>query len=212
MARDDLQSANVKKLAPTEYFRAKLDHSNRLLFQRSHHDDNRYALIIEVIRNHEYEKSRFLRGVRIDEDKIPPFSLDHTKEHQDSHFQPISYVNAASTKFHILDKPLSFDETQSKLFRLPSPLIIIGSAGSGKTALTLEKLKRAKGDVLYITLSAFLAKNARDLYFSNHYENESQNIDFLSCLEFLDTLRYLHSNPNQEGSHGNRTEMPAVQL
>ena len=37
-----------------------------------------------------------------------------------------------------------------------TPLIIIGSAGSGKTTLTLEKLKQLKGDVLYTTLSVEL--------------------------------------------------------
>ena len=36
------------------------------------------------------------------------------------------------------DKVLSFDEAQEALYRLPSPIAIIGSAGSGKTALALE--------------------------------------------------------------------------
>ncbi|MCK5137361.1 MAG: UvrD-helicase domain-containing protein [Bacteroidales bacterium] len=43
--------------------------------------------------------------------------------------------------FHLLDKVISFDQDQERLFRLKPPVIIIGSAGSGKTALTLEKLK-----------------------------------------------------------------------
>ncbi|MGK5085033.1 UvrD-helicase domain-containing protein [Bdellovibrionota bacterium FG-1] len=101
----------------------------------------------------------------------------------------MQYINPASPRFHVLDKPLSFDEAQAEVYRLPSPLILIGSAGSGKTALTLEKMKQISGDVLYVTLSAFLAKNARDLYFSHAYENERQNVEFLSFREFLETIQ-----------------------
>ncbi len=39
--------------------------------------------------------------------------------------------------FILLDKILSFDEEQEAVFHAPPPLIIISSAGSGKTALTL---------------------------------------------------------------------------
>ena len=69
------------------------------------------------------------------------------------------------------------------------PLIIIGPAGSGKTALTLEKMKRAHGQVLYVTLSPYLADNSRNIYYAHHYENEDQEISFLSFREFLETMR-----------------------
>jgi hypothetical protein len=35
------------------------------------HRDERCALVVEVIRNHAYEKSRFLNGAAIQQDKIP---------------------------------------------------------------------------------------------------------------------------------------------
>jgi len=35
-----------------------------------------------------------------------------------------------------------FDEIQEKILLLQTPLIIIGAAGSGKTALVLSKLKK----------------------------------------------------------------------
>ena len=47
---------------------------------------------------------------------------------------------------HFLDKPLSFDDAQDAIYRMPPPLIIVGGAGSGKTALALEKLKNAAGE------------------------------------------------------------------
>ncbi|MFH0351632.1 MAG: hypothetical protein ACHBMF_06850 [Chromatiales bacterium] len=97
-------------------------------------------------------------------------------------------MNPARTRFHLLDKFISFDDAQEALFRLPTPLIVIGSAGS-KTALTLERMKLLQGEVLYVTLSPFLAQNARNPYYAHAYENEAQNIDFLSFQELLETLR-----------------------
>ncbi|MDQ3562985.1 MAG: UvrD-helicase domain-containing protein [Pseudomonadota bacterium] len=182
----DFYSAETKKLTPSEYYRAKLDHSNRLLFTLRRHNGERYALILEVIRNHAYEHSRFLRGARIEEDKIPPFKPEDLNENT---LPALAYVNPARARFHLLDKVISFDDAQDALFRLPPPLIVIGSAGSGKTALTLERMKLLQGEVLYVTLSPFLAQNARNLYYAHAYENEEQNIDFLSFQELLETLR-----------------------
>jgi len=72
---------------------------------------------------------------------------------------------------------------------------VIGSAGSGKTALTLEKMKQAIGDVLYVTQSAYLVKNSRDLYYAHHYDNPEQQIDFLSFQEFLESIRVPAGKP-----------------
>src|SRR5207248_1830075 len=66
---------------------------------------------------------------------------------------------------------------------------IVGSAGSGKTALTLEKMKHAEGDVLYVTHSAYLAQSARDLYYANGFERDGQDAVFLAYREFVETLR-----------------------
>ena len=87
-----------------------------------------------------------------------------------------------------MDKIISFDDRQQSIYDLQPPLIVIGSAGSGKTALTLEKMKQAVGDVLYVTQSAYLVKNSRDLYYAHHYDNPDQQIDFLSFQEFLESM------------------------
>jgi superfamily I DNA/RNA helicase len=78
------------------------------------------------------------------------------------------------------------------VYALSPPLVIIGSAGSGKTALTLEKMKQATGNVLYITQSEYLVKNSRELYCANHYGNDFQEVDFLSFQEFLETIEVPH--------------------
>lgn len=185
LARDDFYSAEVKKLADRDLYRAKLDYSNRLLFRIARHDGECCALLLEVIENHAYEKSRFLRGARADEAGFVPIE---PAQLADEALPELPYVNPSVTRFNLLDKVLSFDEAQEALYRLPPPLVIVGSAGSGKTALTLEKAKLAAGDVLYVTQSAFLARHARDLYFANGYENEAQNIDFFSFRELLESI------------------------
>lgn len=186
LEQDDFRSAEVKKLPEYDLYRAKLDDSNRLLFRIVNYEGARYALALEVVLNHAYDKSKFLRGVRIDESKIPVFEkVELEKEKLPS----LVYVNSSDRCFHLLDKVISFDPEQQEIFRLQGPLIIIGPAGSGKTALTLEKMKRVHGRVLYVTLSRYLADNSRNIYYSHRYENEDQEISFLSFREFLETMR-----------------------
>jgi hypothetical protein len=100
----------------------------------------------------------------------------------------VRYLHPGRAEFHVLDKPISFDERQAELHRLPLPLILVGCAGSGKTALTLMKLRDIAGDVLYVTQSEFLAESAASLYFAHGYENTRQNVDFLSCRKLLESI------------------------
>src|SRR5947199_10752454 len=68
----DFHAADVKKLSGTPFYRAKLDRSDRLLFRFGRQHDRTILLLLEVIYNHEYEKSRFLNGVRLEQDKLTP--------------------------------------------------------------------------------------------------------------------------------------------
>jgi len=180
----DFRAAQVKKLAQGRFYRARLDDANRLLFTFVRHGDEVCALMLEVILNHDYEKSRFLRGAAIDETKIP--DCDAPEAGADA--QPLRYLHPERTAVHLLDKPISFDEAQETIFRQPAPLVIVGSAGSGKTALTLEKLKHAEGEVLYVTHSSFLAQSARDLYYAHGFEHPGQDAVFLSYRDFVETI------------------------
>lgn len=82
-----------------------------------------------------------------------------------------------------------FYDMQAALFVAPAPLILVGGAGSGKTALLLEKLKTIPGDVLYITHSAYLAEHARELYYAHDFVREGQEAAFLSYRDCLETWR-----------------------
>ena len=187
IARGDFRAAQVKKLANLshgKFYRAKLDDADRLLFSLVRHGDEVCALMLEVIASHDYDKSRFLRGAAIDEAKIP--ECDYTEAIQEA--QTVRYLHPERTAIHLLDKPISFDDAQEAIYRQAPPLIVVGSAGSGKTALTLEKLKHAEGEVLYVTHSAYLAQNARDLYYANGFEHSGQEAVFLSYREFIESI------------------------
>ncbi|TYP88153.1 MULTISPECIES: UvrD-helicase domain-containing protein [Nitrosomonas] len=190
LEEDNFKSAEVKKIEENLY-RAKLNQRDRLLFSIYRYQEENYALILEFIKNHAYQDSRFLRQVsNIDEDKIPVISkLEEPAGKQ------LVYLNPNHNSFNLLDKIISFDDYQQSVYDLHPPLIVIGSAGSGKTALTLEKMKQAIGDVLYVTQSAYLVKNSRDLYYAHHYDNPDQEIDFLSFQEFLESIRVPEGKP-----------------
>ncbi|MCD4675504.1 MAG: UvrD-helicase domain-containing protein [Desulfobacula sp.] len=186
----DFISADVKKMKNTGYYRAKLDYENRLIFKFARYKEQTYILLLEVIRNHNYDKSRFLGGAaRIDETKL--LAVRNEKDIEKEQQPELTYLNQKASKFHLLDKVISFDNIQEEIFNLNPPVVIIGSAGSGKTVLTLEKIKPLKGNILYATLSPFLVEYSAKLYYSNNYINENQDIDFLSFTEFLETLKII---------------------
>ncbi len=188
IARDDFRSADIKKLTNIshgQFYRAKLDYANRLLFTLIRHGDGVYALMLEIIEQHAYDQSRFLRGAGVDEDKLPEIEAQAAAATAEA----VRYVHPERREIHLLDKVISFDDAQETVYRLPPPLILVGSAGSGKTALTLEKLKHTEGEVLYVTHSAYLAQSARELYYGHGFEKAGQDATFFAFREFLESLR-----------------------
>lgn len=184
----NFSAADVKKMPGTGgYYRARLDKENRLLFRFAEYKGEQYLLLLEVILNHAYEKSKFLRGASLDESKFLP--LDTNGQKRELEVQRLNFVNPQRPVFHLLDKPISFDEAQQAVFNLPLPLVLIGSAGSGKTALTLEKMKQLKGRVAYVSLSPYLVENAQRIYDASGFVDEGQEIDFISFHEYLQGIK-----------------------
>lgn len=184
LEQDDFRSADVKKVGNNLY-RARLNRVDRLLFSIYRHQDCAYALILEHIKNHRYEKSRFLRqGVKIDENRIPSLTtLQHTS------LETLSFLPNDSAQFNCLDKPILFDQPQHDIYHHALPLIIIGSAGSGKTSLILEKIKKMRGHILYVSQSPYLVETSKTLYQSHHYHNHHQQLAFLSFQEFIENIQ-----------------------
>ncbi|MDP3244994.1 MAG: hypothetical protein Q8M83_05075, partial [bacterium] len=139
----NFRAADVRKMSNTGFYRAKLDDTNRLLFSIRTFEGKKYLLILEVILNHAYEKSKFLNGAVIDDTKLVP--VINEKDISTEENTAIGYINPRKKSFYLLDKILSFDDKQEEILNLTVPVIIIGSAGSGKTALTLEKFKTLTG-------------------------------------------------------------------
>jgi hypothetical protein len=192
--RDDFRSPDVKKLTGHDFFRAKLDYDARLLLQFVRYRDERACLALEIIEKHAFDRSRFLRGAKIDESRALE-AAEPTAEALSAASRPVRYLHPGRPEFHLLDKPISFDERQADLHRLPLPLILVGCAGSGKTALTLTRLRDIPGDVLYVTHSVFLAESAASLYFAHGYENPEQNVDFLSYRKLLESIAIPKGRP-----------------
>jgi len=188
---DDFRTADVKKLHAGPWFRARLDYSNRLLLQFPRIGGETVCLALEVIENHAYDRSRFLRGAVVDESRIeqdaPAIAIDGAIDGDGA--MKVSWLHPTRAEFELLDKPIVLDDAQDSVQRLAAPVIVAGCAGSGKTALTLAKLRHAEGRVLFLTLSPYLAQAARSLYGAHGYENASQQVDFLSYREFLESLR-----------------------
>lgn len=183
LSEGDFKTAEVKKLSNNGYYRAKLDDTNRLLFKPVKHENKTHLLLLEVIRHHNYDKSRFLRGAGIQE-----IHIHHPDELIPQTDDTLRFLETNDAKVHYLDRFIIFDDIQNNIFHYGLPLILIGSAGSGKTSLTLEKMKLMTGELLYVTLSPYLVQNARQLYYANHYHNEDQEIDFLSFEELIETI------------------------
>lgn len=193
LADGNFRAADVRKMQSTGFYRAKLNDADRLLFKIGTHQGQRVILLLEVILNHAYDHSRFLRGAAIDESQFVPLqSPDNLPSDAD---EPLVYINSNIHRFHVLDRIISFDDHQSEAFSQPLPLILIGSAGSGKTVLLMERMKETHGDVLYVTRSPHLADHARRLYYALNYKNEKQQITFASFHEFLEMIRIPEGSP-----------------
>jgi hypothetical protein len=187
LEQGNFAAADVKKMQDTGYYRAKLDDANRLLFSFGRFDGQTCLFLVEVILNHDYANSKYLNGAVVDEAKLTPLHAIDAKAEKD--FAQLAYLNPRKSTFHLLDRILSFDDVQSEVFETRAPLVIIGSAGSGKTVLTLSKMRMLHGNILYVTHSPYLIENASKLYYAHQYENSNQNIDFLSFKEFVQTLK-----------------------
>ncbi|MDR3140612.1 MAG: AAA family ATPase [Tannerellaceae bacterium] len=180
----DFKSADVRKMPNTGFYRARLDVRDRLLFNFVTYEDRKYIVLLEVIKDHNYAHSRFLRGATVNEERFVPAVLPDEEEIE-REATPLVYLHRKNRAVYTLNKFLSFDDFQQSVYSLHSPLIIVGSAGSGKTALVLEKLKTLHGTVAYISLSSYLVDSASKMYYSLGYDNEHQETEFLSLADYL---------------------------
>ncbi len=160
----------VKKLSNMPYFRIKVDYENRIIFSFLNHENTKYILLLEYIPNHDYNKSQFIRGKNFsEEDFIFP---------KEEEIESTIFINQKE-EFRYLDKFISFSESQENILNIQPPIILIGSAGSGKTSVLIEKLRSLNGKNLYTTLSKNLIEKSKEIC------ECSENIDFLNFHELF---------------------------
>jgi len=162
--------SQVKKLSNLPYLRVKVNYEDRILFTFFRYQGQSYILLLEHIKNHEYQKSKFLRGKKWDEEDFE-FSNEEIEE--------VIFVNDKQ-EFTYFDKFISFSNEQESIVNLNPPIILIGSAGSGKTSILLEKLQTFDGKVLYISLSKNLVEHSKKIC------NSTNDIDFLTFAQLFD--------------------------
>ena len=147
---DDFRSADVKKLNAGPYYRAKLDYANRLLLQfaRVSHGEGTatVCLALEVIENHAYDKSRFLRGAVVDEAKIE-------REPATEATAPPSFSSLTSSS----EYPMEFLVNDLKIrgWKRGDP-IVLNSCNTGSFAAgPAQKLADITGSVVYASRGYF---------------------------------------------------------
>jgi hypothetical protein len=189
--RDDFAAAHLKKLHVQRYYRARLGDAARLIVQFAKVGDERVCLALELLPTHDYARSRFLKGAAVDETKLEAV----TASPGEVEAAPMRYLHPTRTTFEVLDKPLSFDDAQEEITRRRPPLVLVGSAGSGKSALMLHLLRQQPGRVAYVTESAWLAQSARSLYVAFDWDPGEQEADFLSFQQLLESVRVPAGRP-----------------
>ncbi len=162
--------SQVKKLSNLPYFRVKVNYEDRIIFTFFRYENENYILLLEYVKNHEYEKSKFLRGKKWDEEDFVFLKED---------IEEVIFLNKKK-EFSYFDKFISFSDTQENILNLNPPIILIGSAGSGKTSVLIEKIQTFNGKVLYISLSKNLVENSKEIC------NCPKNIEFLSFEELFE--------------------------
>ncbi|MFP3023977.1 MAG: UvrD-helicase domain-containing protein [Wolbachia sp.] len=178
-----------------KYLRAKLSDEGRLLFTQVKHNNEDVFVMLEVIPHHDYEKSHFLQST----EKTKNIEIKVTEEGVTEKSSDVVEIKDLE-RAHWLGKLVTFSATQEDIVKRAEecelPLVISGSAGSGKTSVALESLKKIQekfegGKILYITKSENLTKESKKLFECNEVTGELETstpkeIDFSSIHEFFE--------------------------
>lgn len=172
------QSTDFEKLLGHNVYSARINQSDRLLFATIQVNGKPYLMLLDVVLNHDYAKSRFLKpavlkhylelhGKAISEELIGkhfethqgphPVPINNEENNQGVHYSRIDFYNH---KFIELDADQLDAGTKATL-----PLIISGAPGSGKSCIALlllgqfvkSSFDKEDYPILYVTESEKLA-------------------------------------------------------
>ncbi|KAJ9451623.1 hypothetical protein DIPPA_25088 [Diplonema papillatum] len=149
----------------TEYplYSAKLSKDDRLLFTTLQRGTSRQLLLLECVENHDYQKARFMKH------GVLKAYMAHGTEWE-AVDQPV--VAPSPPRFNpkkvwsVLGGILSFTDLQESVLKMPTPLLILGAAGTGKTCIAQALLCKAAmhgcTSVLYVAQSRALVQVVSD--------------------------------------------------
>lgn len=164
-----------------------------MLFTSIKHNDKDAFVVLEVILNHDYQKSKFLK----DKEKIK--NIKKTDQNNEEVSYTVEIEDTPQVRW--LGKFITLSAKQEDIIKDAEdlPLIVSGSAGSGKRSVALEKFRKIeekfeKGKVQYITQSENLIKQSKELYEYVYWDETAddfkigipERIEFLSLHEFLE--------------------------
>lgn len=168
-----------RSAGPHKIFSVKLDRKGRLLLTVIHIDDEPVILFLELLAQHEYEKSKYLDHP----DRINALLAGESFNRLKQHARPFNASEQVMSDEEAVDEDIEFaplDQIGGKIIELSEaqfdllqaqswPLEINGLAGSGKTymlARLIQQTIEACADdqtLLYVTKSSGLVREFREL-------------------------------------------------
>lgn len=201
---------DLEKLKGHDVYSYRINHSDRLLFSFMKIDGQSYLLLLDVVLNHDYHKSRFLRpgvltryiaqnesvivGAITADDfvqtdlKIP--RLQH-EESADYEAVPVEYYKRQF---------IQLSSSQNEAVDLSLPAVIGGTAGSGKSCVAFSLLSNYvnanrfevenKCSLLYVTESQPLVNEMKAIWQELPFANDAPHIkvQFSTYNELLQQL------------------------
>ena len=209
MLSGDYQAADLdlKKLARHRVYTVRVNRSDRLLFTTVTIKGQPYLLLLEVIFNHDYQKSRFLKSyvlkqyldtniealeeTIISEESFltcieaPLTSKSMVREGEKLKFSSVEFYN---------NNFVEINDHQSQAIRIDLPAVISGTAGSGKTLVLFQILVKLaiKGaePVVYVTQSDTLISNVKAMWEESPYSQgiPKNRVEFKTYIQFMHRL------------------------
>jgi DNA replication protein DnaC len=189
---DVTNGAHVEKLKNYNIYSIRIDGKGRILFTYSQINKEKCLVVLEVLENHEYDKSKFLKKnvlkKYLEENQPELESIDFESTVIAKELTP----SQASVSFEMVyenkQSYIVLDPEQQIVFNAKTPFLIEGPPGSGKTTLAQSLIKQALElgqTVLYVTPCASLARAVRQ-ELSECPEYDPMKVQVLVYDELLD--------------------------
>jgi ankyrin repeat protein/DNA replication protein DnaC len=171
--------ANLEKLRNHDVWSIRTNRKGRILYTYRNIKGIKHILVLEILDNHEYDKSKFLQkqvlAYHLEKnkealDKVTEKDFEQTKIPViiDSEFKNASF--SLKPAYENNGTYIVLDEVQETSLSAKTPMVIEGPPGSGKTSLAEILLKQAvenKKCVLYVTQSFLLADKIKSAWMAS---------------------------------------------